>query len=54
MLKLYLKIVISFSICVIHINDQHINTTKYLLFIIPVRNLIDDSDHYSNVSGHLW
>ena len=40
-----------FTRCVTLINDEHIDTTENLDIIMPVYNLIEYSDNYSDTSG---
>ena len=42
-----------FTRCVIHINDEHIETAENLDIIMPMYNLIEYSDNYSDSSGSL-
>ena len=37
-----------FTRCVTHINDEHIDTAENLDIIMPIYNLIEYSDNYSN------
>ena len=39
--------------CMTPINDEHIDTTENLDIIIPMYNLIEYSDNYSDASGSL-
>ena len=43
-----------FTKCIIHINDEHVNNADNLDIIIPMYNLIEHSDKYSDTSGSLW
>ena len=43
-----------FTSCATHINDEHVETTENLDIIIPMYNLIEYSDNYSDSSGSLW
>ena len=43
-----------FTKCIIHINDEHVNNADNLDIIIPMYNLIEYSDKYSDTSGSLW
>ena len=43
-----------FTRCVIQINDEHIDTAENLDIIMPMYNLIECSDNYSDTSGSLW
>ena len=40
--------------CVIHINDEHIDSAENLDTIMPIYNLTDYSDNYLDTSGSLW
>ena len=42
-----------FTRCVTHINDEHVETAENLDIIIPMYNLIEYSDNYSDSSGSL-
>ena len=43
-----------FTKCVTHINDEHIDTAESLDITMPMYNLIEYSDNYSDTSGSLW
>ena len=43
-----------FTICVTHINDEHVETAENLDIIMPMYNLIDYSDNYADCSGSLY
>ena len=43
-----------FTKCIIHINNEHVNNADNLDIIIPMYNLIEYSDKYSDTSGSLW
>ena len=43
-----------FTRCVTHINDEHIETSENLDIIMPIYNLIEYSDNYSDSSGSLY
>ena len=43
-----------FTGCVIHINDEHTETAENLDIIMPMYNLIEYSDNYSDSSGSLY
>ena len=43
-----------FRKCITHINDEHIDNADNLDIIMPVYNLIEYSDNYSDASGSLW
>ena len=40
--------------CITHINDEHVKTAENLDIIIPMYNLIEYSDNYSDSSGSLY
>ena len=44
----------SFTRCVTHINDEHVETTENLDKIMPMCNLIEYSDNYAYSSGSLY
>ena len=44
----------SFMKRIIHINDEHVDSTDNLNIIMTMRNLIEYSDNYSDTSGSLW
>ena len=41
-------------ICVTHVNDEHVETTKNVDIIMPMYNLIEYSDNYADSSGGLY
>ena len=43
-----------FTRCVIHINDEHVETAENLDIIMPMYNLIGYSDNYADSSGSLY
>ena len=43
-----------FARCVTHINDEHVKTAENLDIIMPMYNLIEYSDNYSDSSGSLY
>ena len=43
-----------FTRCLTHINDENIDTAENLDIIMPMYNLIQYSDNYSDTSGSLW
>ena len=45
---------IPFTKCVIHINDEHVETAENLDVIMPMYNLIEYSDNYADSSGSLY
>ena len=44
----------TFTRCVIHINDEHVETAENLDIIMPMSNLIEYSDNYADSSGSLY
>ena len=44
----------SFTRCVTHINDEHVETSENLDIIMPMYNLIEYSDNYPDSSGSLY
>ena len=44
----------SFTRCVTHINDEHVETAENLDIIMPMYNLIEYSDNYSDSSRNLY
>ena len=45
---------VPFTGCVTHINDEHAETAENLDIIMPMHNLIEYSDNYSDSSGSLY
>ena len=43
-----------FTKCITHINDEHVHNADNLDIIMPVYNLIEYKDNYSDTSGSLW
>ena len=43
-----------FSTCKTEINDVFIDETNHFYIAMPMYNLIDNSDNYSETSGRLW
>ena len=43
-----------FTRCVTHVKDGHVKTTENLDIIIPMYNLIEYRDNYSDLSGSLY
>ena len=43
-----------FTKCKTHINDEHVDNADNLDILIPMYNLIEYSDNYSDTSGSLW
>ena len=44
----------SFAKCVTHINNQHVDNADNLDIVMPMYNLIEYSNNYSDTSGRLW
>ena len=44
----------SFTKCITHINDEYVDNADNLDIIMPMYNLIEYSNNYSNTSGSLW
>ena len=43
-----------FTKCITHINDEHVDSADNLDIIMPMYNLIEYSNNYSDTSGSLW
>ena len=43
-----------FTKCLTHINNEHVDNANNLDVVIPMYNLIEHSDNYSDTSGRLW
>ena len=43
-----------FTKYITHINDEHVNNSDNLDILMPMYNLIEYSDNYSDTSGSLW
>ena len=43
-----------FTKCITHINDEHVDNADNLDIVMPIYNLIEYSDNYSDTSGSLW
>ena len=43
-----------FTKCITHTNYEHVDGANNLDIIIPMHNLIECSDNYSDTSGSLW
>ena len=43
-----------FSICTTKINDIFVDEANHIYIPMPMYNLIDNSDNYSDTSGSLW
>ena len=44
----------SFTRCVTHVNDEHVETAENLDIIMPMYNLIEYSNNYPDSSGSLY
>ena len=44
----------SFTRCVTHVNEERFDTTKDFDITMPMYNLIECADNYSDASGSLW
>ena len=44
----------SFTRCVTHINDEHVETAENVDIIMPMYNLLEYSDNYEDSSGSLY
>ena len=40
--------------CITHINDEHIDSAENTDITMPLQNLIEYSDNYSDTSRNLW
>ena len=43
-----------FTKCITQINDEHVDNADNLDIIMPIYNLIEYSNNYSDTSGSLW
>ena len=43
-----------FTKCITHINDEHVDNADNLDIVMPMYNLTEYSDNYSDTSGSLW
>ena len=43
-----------FMKCISHINNEHVDNANNLGIIMPMYNLMEYSDNYSDISGSLW
>ena len=43
-----------FTKCITHINDEHVDNADNLDIIMPMYNLVEYSNKYSETSGSLW
>ena len=44
----------AFTKCLTHINDEHADSADNLDTVMPMYNLVEYSDNYSDTSGSLW
>ena len=51
---LRLKICASFSTCETVINDVFVDEAEHIYIAMPMYNLIEHSENYSDTSGSLW
>ena len=49
--KVAFKNCASFKKCITHINDEHVDDANDLDIVMPMYNLIEYSDNYSDTSG---
>ena len=52
-LQLHLKTA-PFTKCITHVNDESVDTADNLDIVMPMYNLIEYSDNYSDTSESLW
>ena len=52
--KVVFKNCAPFTKCVTHINDQHVDNADDLDIVMPIYNLNEYSNNYSDTSGSLW
>ena len=52
-LKLHLKNCVPYTQCATHINDEHVHANN-LDIVMPMYNLTEYNDNYSDTSGSLW
>ena len=43
-----------FSICTTKINEMFVNEANHIYIAIPMYNLIEYRNNYSDISGRLW
>ena len=44
----------SFTSCISKVNNIQIDNAEYIDIVMPICNLIEYSDNYSQISGSLW
>ena len=54
MLRVAFKNCAPFMKCITHINNEHVDNADNLDIIMPMYNLIEYSDSYSDTSGSSW
>ena len=52
--KVIFKNCAPFTSCISRINNTQIDDAQYIDVVMPMYNLIEYSDNYSNTSGSLW
>ena len=52
--KVAFKNCATFTKCITHINDEYVDTADDLDIVMPMYNLIEYSDNYSDTLGSLW
>ena len=52
--KVVFKNCAPFTKCVTHINDKHVDNTDNIDIVMPIYNLTEYSDNYSDTSERLW
>ena len=52
--KVIFKNCAPFTNCISKINNTQIDTAEYIYIVMPMYNLIEYSDNYSETSGSLW
>ena len=53
LIKVVFKNCASFTKCIFHINDEHVDNADNLDIVMTMHNLIEYSDNYSDTSGSL-
>ena len=52
--KLIFKTCVLFTDCISKINNPHVDNPKDIDIVMPIFNLIENSDNYSKTPGRLW
>ena len=52
--KVICKSCAPFTNCISKINNEQIDNAEYIDIVMPMYNLIENSDNYSKISGSLW